>query len=1490
MTRQLVSGVDLALKSPILRMLENLGMSAVSLFMNHRGFRLRILGYVVVLAGTKGVRSLTAMLLLAVFATPLAAAQDSPEYAPNVVVVQFAPSAAVANKTGATGLQEFDRRAARYAVHLIERVYPFLDHVEPTPKTRRNLEALRRTFYVRFAASAAPNHVADALAAVRGVAYAEPVLVHRTEALETPVRVDPDDPRFGDQSEIQMMRLPEAWDVVKGEDGSPRVVIAIVDGGGEWRHEDLRANVWTNPDEIAGNGVDDDQNGFVDDVRGVNFANGDPSDNDPTGLPETPSNANHGTATSGLAGAVTDNGVGIAGASWNVEIMHINAGCGGAVADGLVCHGYQGVLYAAANGADIINTSWDGLAGTDGEFRFIDQSLNLATDMGALVVASVGNEGRSTDLLRNYPARHPRVLSVGATEKATRRLAGFSNYGGLVNVFAPGQDILTTGSGNAYVLLSGTSYSAPLVAGVAALVKTEFPTLGPDALREHIRLTSENIDAQNPALAGQLGRGFVNARTAVQAPALPAVRLERWSWTDDDGDGQIASGDVVTVTATVVNYLSDARRLTVGLMGAEPYSFIDLTRAEADVGRLASGDSAEVRLRFAVAANAPDNQQVRFYTRIRDGAFEDGPDLLSFRVNRSLDEVHHGLSAFYTATGGDNWTRNDNWDIARIPSEAELATWFGVGLSDEGWLVDLSLRENNLTGALPPELGSLPHLQVLNLRGNAVTGPIPTELASLSQLEELDLRYNTLTGPIPPELGSLQQVKRLILRGNSLTGPIPSELGSLPKLEWLILDSNSLTGSIPPELGHLPRLTQLHLGDDQLTGSIPSELGRLAQLRVLNLSGTSITGPIPPELGGLAQLRELHLRNNSSLTGPIPPELGGLTQLRVLSLFGNSLTGPIPPEIGGLTQLEKVLLLSNSLTGSIPPEIGNLAQLQWLDLRFNSLTGPIPPEVGNLTQLTSLELDDNSLTGPIPPEIGNLSQLTRLWLNNNSLSGHIPPEIGGLAQLQELELRHNSLTGPLPPEIGHLTQLHRLLLEDNSLTGPLPPEIGRLGQVEWLFLDDNSLTGPIPPEIGGLAQLQELKLRRNSLTGPLPPELGNLAQLRRLQLGNNSVTGAIPAELGNLAQLVELDLDHNSLTGPIPPEIGRLANLEQLFLRSNQLTGSIPSELGSLSQLGELAMWNNQLTGSIPPELGSLPRLYRLYLQDNSLTGPIPPELGSLAQLRLLYLNNNSLTGLVPSELGNLAQLQELHLQGNALTGTLPRSLMQLDNLRTFYFGDQQLCAPQDDEFQMWLGSIQEVIGPTCAELHFAGTIADQSFPRAQPIAPLVLPEATGGAPPIGYTLTPALPAGLSFDASSRTISGTPTEVTAAPIPYTYKATDSNGSADSLQFSIAVYSPVAAEQESVPESFAVRGNFPNPFRQSTRIVVDLPWPARVTVEVVDLTGRRIHSVPAVDLAAGWERGIDIHGGTLSSGLYLYRLVATSPEGNSLHVGRLVLLR
>ena len=194
------------------------------------------------------------------------------------------------------------------------------------------------------------------------------------------------------------------------------------------------------------------------------------------------------------------------------------------------------------------------------------------------------------------------------------------------------------------------------------------------------------------------------------------------------------------------------------------------------------------------------------------------------------------------------------------------------------------------------------------------------------------------------------------------------------------------------------------------------------------------------------------------------------------------------------------------------------------------------------------------------------------------------------------------------------------------------------------------------------------------------------------------------------------------------------------------------------------------------------------------------------------------------------------------------------------------------------------------AGVSFVDGIADQLLPRAQPIAPLVLPEAAGGLSPIEYALTPELPEGLLFDAMSRTMTGTPTNVTGGAEPYTYKATGANGSADSLIFTIEVYSPVSAEHESLPRAFTLHGSYPNPFRDATRIVIDLPWPAHVATEVLDIAGRRVMNVPGIAMGAGWKQSIELPGAGIPSGLYLYRVRASSSAGNVVRTGRFMRIR
>ena len=188
-----------------------------------------------------------------------------------------------------------------------------------------------------------------------------------------------------------------------------------------------------------------------------------------------------------------------------------------------------------------------------------------------------------------------------------------------------------------------------------------------------------------------------------------------------------------------------------------------------------------------------------------------GEFTLTVRIVDSLDD-RAALTALYNATDGDNWEENDNW-----LTDAPLSAWYGVTTDDSGRITQLTLEGNGLSGAIPPELASLTHLQLLELVGNK------------------------LTGDIPPELGNLSNLRTLALDANNLTGTIPSELGGMTRLEYLHLASNELTGHIPPELGNLPNLLLLAVARNRLTGDIPSDFADLANLKWLWLQRNQLT-------------------------------------------------------------------------------------------------------------------------------------------------------------------------------------------------------------------------------------------------------------------------------------------------------------------------------------------------------------------------------------------------------------------------------------------------------------------------------------------------------------------------------------------------------------------------------------------------------------------------------------------------------------------------
>ncbi len=314
------------------------------------------------------------------------------------------------------------------------------------------------------------------------------------------------------------------------------------------------------------------------------------------------------------------------------------------------------------------------------------------------------------------------------------------------------------------------------------------------------------------------------------------------------------------------------------------------------------------------------------------------------------------LVELYEATDGLNWENSTNW-----LSDRPIGTWHGVTTDSNGWVTGLWLNNNQLSGSIPPELGSLVNLTGLYLYNNQLSGGIPPELSSLANLTRLHLSGNQLRGGIPPELGSLANLTELYLGGNQLSGEIPPEFGSLANLTGLHLDNNQLSGEIPPEFGSLANLTRLHLDNNQLSGSIPPELGSLANLTRLHLYNNQLSGGIPPELGSLANLTELYLSGNQ-LSGSIPPELGSLVNLTGLYLYNNQLSGSIPPELGSLANLTRLHLSGNLLSGGIPPELGNLANLTRLHLGGNQhLTACIPEALRGLR--ATLPHDASSLNG-----------------------------------------------------------------------------------------------------------------------------------------------------------------------------------------------------------------------------------------------------------------------------------------------------------------------------------------------------------------------------------------------------------------------------------------------------------------------------------------------------------------------------------------------
>ncbi|MFM7807561.1 MAG: S8 family peptidase, partial [Planctomycetota bacterium] len=290
-----------------------------------------------------------------------------------------------------------------------------------------------------------------------------------------------------------------AWDVTTG---SAATVVGMCDSGLRRTHQDMGGNVWTNPGEIAGNGVDDDGNGYVDDTWGWDFWN---NDNNPT------DDNGHGTHTAGTVGARGNNGVGVTGVCWSVSMVGLKIGsANGSIS---VSAAVSALNYCVTKGIKLSNHSWGG--GTYSSS--LDAAITSARNAGHLLICAAGNNGTNNDTTASYPASYTQdnIIAVAATDN-DNRLASFSNYGATrVDLGAPGVNVYSTYGKNdsAYQYLNGTSMATPHVTGVAALVWTVNPTWSYSQVRSKILSTVKPISA----LSGKtVTGGVLNANSAVR--------------------------------------------------------------------------------------------------------------------------------------------------------------------------------------------------------------------------------------------------------------------------------------------------------------------------------------------------------------------------------------------------------------------------------------------------------------------------------------------------------------------------------------------------------------------------------------------------------------------------------------------------------------------------------------------------------------------------------------------------------------------------------------------------------------------------------------------------------------------------------------------------------------------------------------------------------------------------------------------------------------
>jgi subtilisin family serine protease len=516
----------------------------------------------------------------------------------------------------------------------------------------------------------------------------------------------PNDPRFGEMFGMTRIGAPAAWDTTTG---NQNMVVAVIDTGARYTHEDLSPNIWRNPGEIQNNGLDDDNNGFIDDYFGYDFFFNDPDPLDENG---------HGTHTGGTVGAKGNNGLGVTGVNWNVTVMPIKIynSTGFGSTSVMLVNAYNYVRLMKNRGVDIrvTSNSYGGCDEACGYDQATKDALDALGHAGVLNVFAAGNNGSNLDA--NPPASlffpagydSPTLLSIGSSTSADS-ISGFSNFGAVsVDLFAPGSSILSTtnGSNSSYGLNSGTSMACPHAAGAAALLAAAHPHLSALSLKASLM---NNVDAV-PAMAGRaVTGGRLNVARAIQNPTLCAYNLGSngqtvgsaggnlsvnvaspancgWEAISNAnwitvGAGRVGAGNGTVTLAVAAN--PGAERTGTATIAGQTFTVTQSSGAPSisinDVS-VAEGNSGATQANFTVTLSAASAQRVVVTYKTADGSATAGADYVAVEADLAFNPGQTSQQVSVTIIGDTFFEPNETFFVnLSDPANATLGDGQGQG-------------------------------------------------------------------------------------------------------------------------------------------------------------------------------------------------------------------------------------------------------------------------------------------------------------------------------------------------------------------------------------------------------------------------------------------------------------------------------------------------------------------------------------------------------------------------------------------------------------------------------------------------------------------------------------------------------------------------------------------------------------------------------------------------------------------------------------------